>query len=326
VFVKALFELIKRKKFQLVLPLQVKNEFFNNKEEVIKEQILELDNGLKVTMSLPDFIKNSQEVKKLKSAAKTLNELKNKTIEEYRNRSFNPKSNINRNISRLFQVAQEVDGNDVIQRAYFRTLQGYPPRKGNRTFGDAIIWETLLEHCADDDLIIVSADRDYSADEESEKLHSFLEAEWVNKTNGKTVKLYKNLGKFINDNSEQKRKPITKELIDKDEHQLAGGILDIAKSCLFQYANASDNFNASLGITTKSCDCCGQNYLSNPSSLKVGSGNKCSNCDGLYVGQGKTCSRCGKHYHDSTGALSYMVTLDDRCPSCQVHLGGSSLL
>ncbi|MBU0667776.1 DUF4935 domain-containing protein [Patescibacteria group bacterium] len=313
-YVKALLELIEKGKFQLILPLQIKNEFLYNKEVVIKEQINELNEGLKVTMKLPDFISKSQEVKKLNKAVKTLDAVKKRTIEQYKKRALNPNSNINKGLSKLFGVAKEIDGSGVIQRAYFRTLQGYPPRKGNRTFGDAITWETLLEFCADDDLIIISADGDYSADEKPKRINNFLESEWLHKSGRKTLKLYDNLGRFINDNSPVKEKPISKEMIEKDEVQLTGGLLELAR----HYTDLSDKLTTSLGITTKKCDCCGDNYQTSPylTSAFTTNGNKCLQCSGLFMGECKLCKRCGKHYHNSLNALTFSI-MRDLCDDCQ---------
>jgi len=313
-YVKALLELIKNKKFQLILPVQVRNEFLINKEDVIKWQINKINSGLNVTMQLPVFIEKSQEGKGLKSAIKMLGKLKNRTVKEYERRSLDPKSKINTGINKLFRVAKEVDGTEIIQRAHFRTLQGYPPRKSNRSFGDAIIWETLLEYCADDDLIVVSNDIDYRPDKNSEIIHSFLATEWANKTNGKTVKLYRNLGKFINDNSPQKKKPITKELIEREELQLYGGIFDVEKTYKAQYIKFPEK-------DLKHCDCCGVIFQQNPYSLNtlVGNVDRCTNC---AVGEGKTCHRCGKHYHDSFDVFVFESSCVDTCPSCRLLYPG----
>lgn len=288
--------------------------------------MVDLDDGLKVTMMLPDFIKDSQEVKKLKRAVKILNGLKDKAIEKYKERSLNLRSRINTGINKLFQVAFEIDCDEVVQCAYFRTRQGYPPRKGNRTFGDAIIWEALLEYCADDNLVIVSNDSDYREEEKSKKIHSFLESEWYRKTSGKTVKLYRILGDFINDNSPRNKKPINKELIEKDLQQLYDGFMDAAKPCVSSLAELSERWNADLGITQKICDCCGQNFQSNQYSFNpfIEDENKCSDCAGPFAGVGKTCRECGKHYHDGLNYFS-SITLYDVCPDCQLNSRGSSL-
>lgn len=325
-FIKALIDLVKKGKFQLILPVQVKNEFLYNKEQVVKEQLIALDSGLDVKVILPDFIKKSREVKRLKSAVKTLIEVKNCTIVEYKKRAFNPRSNINKGISNLFKLASVLDGTELIQRAYFRNLQGFPPRKDNRSFGDAIIWETLLEHCSDDDLTIISADGDYSSDEKPKKIHSFLEAEWSDKTNGKTVVLYDNLGKFINDISPKINKPISKELIEKDDYQLSSGILDIAKAHLVDQSSGlvrfGEHVTTAFGITSQICSCCGKSFQSNPYSLTTftGSWNKCPDCAGLFVGECKTCRKCNKHYHDGLTSFS-LTTFENLCPDCQSTRG-----
>lgn len=320
-FIKPLIELVENNKFQLILPVQIKNEFSYWKDAIVKEQIKCLEDGLKVTMQLPDFINKSREVKKLNTAIKSLRTLKNKAIDEYRKRSFNPSSNINIGINKLFNVAIKVDGADVVQRAYFRTLQGYPPRKGNGSFGDAIIWETLLELCPDDDLTIVSADGDYASSEKPKKIHGFLEKEWADKTDGKSVKLYDNLGKFINDNSPEKKKPISKELIEKDEQKLSGGIFDFVTKFAdgaFALTSFGEQIATTLGITTQVCNCCGKSFQSNPYSLTTiaGSGNKCADCAGCFLGEGKTCSRCGKHYHEELVTFS-LTAFRNLCSDCE---------
>jgi len=326
-FLDPLTELVDTKKFELLLPTQVKGEFLYNKNRVIIEQIIALTTGLQVQAPLPDFVKGSQESKSLIKAIKTLKRIQIKTVKQYMDRATNPKSRINTDINRLFRKAVLLDSNQasILKSAYSRVLKGLPPIKKKNKFGelgDSIIWETLLRDCDDDDLIIIAADGDWSEKEKPNIINKVLKDEWSKKTNGKKLKLYNNLGKFINDNSPKSKKPISKQMIDKDEQLLFGGISGAARVQLANNATTIKSFGeqvtTTFGITTQICNCCGKTFRSDPYSFAtmMGNGNKCPDCVGLFVGECKICMKCGKHYHDSLCSFS-LTTFENACPDCQ---------
>ena len=159
-----LIKLLEDKKIQLVLPKQIEDEFIRNKESVYSEHVLKFAENLSVKLTIPLLIKDSPNVKQLNNVIKRLNVLSKKVVEDYKKRVLNSNSKINKLLNKLFGLAIKLeDTGDILQLAYFRTLRGNPPRKKNSTFGDAIIWESILENCIDDDLVFISGDGDFES-------------------------------------------------------------------------------------------------------------------------------------------------------------------
>ena len=87
---------------------------------------------------------------------------------------------------------------DVVDLAYNRYRIGNPPGKDNK-YGDAINWEALLKNIPDyEDIVIISADKDYSSVIDSKRINPFLEKERKSKKNG-NIKLYTNLVDFLSE-------------------------------------------------------------------------------------------------------------------------------
>jgi len=85
----------------------------------------------------------------------------------------------------------------IIKKAFFRSLQGFPPKRRKDSLGDAISWLTLLDELkGKDDLIVVSRDSDF-LDPLEKKLHPFLRDELKNKQIKKT-KLFESINEFLN--------------------------------------------------------------------------------------------------------------------------------
>lgn len=114
--------------------------------------------------------------------------------------------------------------NEIIERAQKRKIIGNPPTSKKATCGDEIIWETLLEYC-DEDLIIVTRDSTFSAN------YNFLKGEF-RKDKNKTLKVVDSITKAIELNEE--RPPKELELIESDL---------ILESNLQEYGQIQDDSN-----------------------------------------------------------------------------------
>ncbi|MFZ2024802.1 MAG: PIN domain-containing protein [Microgenomates group bacterium] len=95
-----------------------------------------------------------------------------------------------------FQTDDFPETDELVSKANFRHIKGYPPGKGPH-IGDELAWEILLTNCLDDDLTIIATDPDWR-DKTSEKLilNMFLREEWEQKTKKKII-LQNSLGEFI---------------------------------------------------------------------------------------------------------------------------------
>jgi predicted nucleic acid-binding protein len=326
---KNLNQLIKNKNFKLVLPKQIEDEFIRNKNSksaIYGDHILNFEKGLSVQFKIPHLIKSSQKIKQIEKTIKKLQSQKEDAVKDYKNRVFNPNSKINQQIDLLFSNAiRPPETNEVLQKAWFRNLRGNPPRKDNSSFGDAIIWESILEQCTDDDLILISGDGDFESEINQEDIHEFLKTEWSKKTD-KKIMLYTKLGSFINQQSTNKKKPIKEETI-QEEGRLNSVFATPSAALEFntgEYGNifygdkprSMLNDYSSITAYKNKCVCCGAEI---DQLSAVGSGysilglSRCENCRN-QLSPGLTCSKCGRHFHRD--ALSIYMN-DGKCDDCQ---------
>ncbi len=326
--IKNLTQLVKSRKFQLILPKQIENEFIRNKNSknaIYTDHILSFEKGLDVQFKIPHLIKSSQQIEQIKKVINKLNGLKKKAVDDYKNRVFNPSSKINQHIKTLFSHAyRPIETELILQKAWFRTLRGNPPCKGNSSFGDAIIWETILDQCVEDDLILISGDGDFESEINKEKIHELLSAEWLQKTN-KSLKLYTKLGSFINENITNKKKQIKQETI-QEENRLNSIFTNFeqlnytttpvppnesSRLILGQVGASATNW----GRIKNRCYCCGAE-IDDLSALTAFSFDKCENCRNQFS-PGQTCGKCGKHFHRNWLFTTINYLNDNRCNDCQ---------
>ena len=114
--------------------------------------------------------------------------------------------------------------NEIIERAQRRKIIGNPPTSKKETCGDEIIWETLLE-CCNDDLIIVSRDSTFNTN------YNFLKGEF-RKYKNRTLKVVDSITKAIELNQENPPKEL--ELVESDL---------ILESNLQEYGQIQDDSN-----------------------------------------------------------------------------------
>jgi rubredoxin len=85
---------------------------------------------------------------------------------------------------------------ELVQTAKLRYDRGNPPGK-DRSYGDAINWETLLAVCPDkEDLYFVGGDRDYTSPIKPSAFSSFLRREWEKRKHS-SVHYYELISEFI---------------------------------------------------------------------------------------------------------------------------------
>lgn len=323
----SLLGLIKTKKIELILPKQIRDEFFRDKSIVSKDFIFGLEKNLDIRTPL--FLKSYKKVKDLSSLVSKLEKIKKDIIIENNKRISNPKSKINTKIKKVFDLALKPDESEaLLQKAYFRTLRGNPPRKNNKSFGDAIIWETVIDRYIDEDITIISNDGDFESETVKENINEFLENEWKQKST-KSIKLYCNFGTFINDIS-GKKKPVRKEIIEEENRlnlatsngpfsKISTGAIDSNVFKFQEIYNTGDmltfpSVSAGISFNQITCSCCGEKYTYDGSILLNNS--RCSKCQDVFS-VAKKCDKCGKHYHESyNSVLSFSVYGGNRCKDC----------
>lgn len=313
----ALIKLIEDKKIEIIIPKQVLDEFYRDKEIVYKSFIK--DNFKLIT--IPGFWTKKKEISKINSSIK-------KIEENYRKNLFNPKSKVNISSTRLFSIANiPLEEKEILDLAYYRTLRRNPPRKDNNSFGDAIIWETLLRNFSNKDLIIISGDGDFSSEIDQTAINPFLKQEWFSKKK-KKLTLRTNLAEFILDITKDK-KVITEETIREEEALDKFGIESMRISDTSRMISAGTISVGNIGdigiglgriadgnansvhyssyFSNEKCACCGKEYVSD-TIMGYGLTNRCKDCQN-FISVVKNCRKCGKHFHSITGS-------ENLCPNC----------
>lgn len=203
---------IKEKKIDLIVTKQLYDEFYRNVNDETYKIINELENykkNLDFDLSTPELVKVEGIKRQINNYRKSITNSIDKLISRYKNKVENPNSRINTYINNIFsQVTDEIH-KEILDKAYYRTLRGNPPRKGNNSFGDAINWEILLQNYTDYEMIIISDDGDFESNNTKGRLSEFLEIEWEDKSSHE-IKLFKTLGEFLN-------KLYAKKIIDEKE-------------------------------------------------------------------------------------------------------------
>lgn len=296
-----LLDLIISRKIELCIPAQVVDEFYRDKIAVTKDFSEKLKK-FSINTKAPQFLKSYKKIDVWIKTLKKLHKIQEEILKEYNTRISNPRSLINRKIKKIFSKATILlDNNRVTERAYYRTLKGNPPRKNNKSFGDAIIWETVLEYLTDQDLTIISGDRDFASEIENEKINEFLIREWSEKTK-KELTFFTTLGKFIN-NFTNKRVVKKRALEEERSVGVARGVLaphiHINESGEIVYSNNRLHCPSISGIFDDICST--DKYTLTASQSLI-----------------KPCSACGTYYLDSPISTSSIFnSLGDECFNCR---------
>ncbi len=312
--IDALVDLLDNPNIKLVIPKQIRDEFERNKESTAYEFIKALENNTKQEIREPSFLSKDSKIAKIKDLIKKVSKIRTQIIIDYKERIDNTKSKINLSLEKIFSLGIEApENNEITQRAYFRTLVGNPPRKGNHTFGDAIIWELILEYYTDDDLVIISGDGDFARENNDNEINLFLKKEWQKKTS-KKITLYKTIGEFIN--SRAGKKKIKKEAIQEEQYYSTLPKFDyninlspLSSDRLVLGGPTSVNWvnTSTLMFPDQTCSCCGKLYENKNSPFSFMS--RCENCPPLEIGH--TCEKCGKHFHSNSISFNQKI-----CKEC----------
>jgi hypothetical protein len=243
-------DLVKKKKITLLLPKQIQDEYERNVGwciEIAKTAIRpvigleELKRIAGETVKLQKQSITKTELDKLNKDFTTAIKKAEDDVAKYPSEKKKMIANIEKTekiIAEIFSLTTKIQEKKThIQNAHTRHIKGNPPRKrekqkaeeelvDDQSFGDAIVWETLLDVATEDDLKIVSSDLDFAEPEEDGYvLNRVLKREWGEKTK-KKIGLIATLPKLL-DGIEGKKAPktTTKEVVtetsDKSSFQLS---------------------------------------------------------------------------------------------------------
>lgn len=197
---KKLAVAIKSGEIKLFLTQQIKDEFKRNRESKIADALKRF-NEQKLGTQFPQMCKEyAAEYKELREAITRYEENKELILEKLRSDIEAKSLGADKVISDLFAKATlfENDDKTVVVAARLRMALGNPPGK-DASYGDAINWETLLAKMPDDEeLFLITDDKDYMSHVDDTRLAEFLLDEWEDKKNTK-INFYRKLSDFFRD-------------------------------------------------------------------------------------------------------------------------------
>ncbi len=287
--------LINDKKVKLVFPQITQEEYYRNIPRIVSTLCDEIDGHLpkkpEVAVSLRENKKITKDLakahKKYSVLLKNLKEQYSKSVERI-NVLY---------IEKLVNKSEKFsETKELLDLAQARCFKGNHPGKKNGVIGDEIEWEILLKYCFDDDLTIISNDKDWRSTNIDGKvvLNTFLTREW-GMISDKKIILETSLGKFIN--STLKIEKIPSETISREESESSKiGVFTVASS----FATTS-SINSSVFSPTFSPSTFG--------TIPYGNGG------GITFGSMIQCPKCGNFFLDEqSGQYFYIKRI---CPLCK---------
>lgn len=193
---KKLHVLIKEKKLNLHIPQQVIDEFKRNRDNKISDSLKTLLDQ-KFNFQFPQICKDYGEYNDLRGHLKELSSSHSELIKKLKEDIENHNLKADKLIKSLFTHGITIDNDDdLVGKAKLRYDRGNPPGK-NRSLGDAINWESMLENIPElEDLYFISEDRDYCSPLNNNKFNSYLDEEW-HKTKKSDLHFFKRISNFF---------------------------------------------------------------------------------------------------------------------------------
>lgn len=195
---KKLVVLIDNSEVRLFLPRQVRNEFTRNRGAKIVDAMRKLQDT-KFNLAFPSFAKDYNEYAELRELMKKANDvhasLVGKVLSDAKAEAFNADGVV----AALFEKAQEIGiSDDIFMSALERVRLGNPPGKEG-SMGDAVNWVCLLKEVPhEEDINIVSGDKDFRSQLFDGDIHEYLDKEWSEKKNS-SVWFYSKISDYFKD-------------------------------------------------------------------------------------------------------------------------------
>lgn len=190
--------LLDNNKLELYLPEQVINEFQRNRDTKLADA-LKTFNSSKLDIQFPQFCKEYKEFENLKRFIKDFNHEKQTLLRNVMLAIEHEDLKADKIINLLFSKSNIIKiTKTLVDKAKLRYDLGNPPGK-NKSYGDAMNWESLLEAVENEnDLYFIADDKDYFSEIDNSKFNTFLIKEWDREKKGK-IKFYKTLSDFFKD-------------------------------------------------------------------------------------------------------------------------------
>jgi predicted nucleic acid-binding protein len=196
---KKLAVLIDNNEIQLFLPDQVKNEFARNRGAKIIDAMRKLQDA-KFNLSFPLFAKDYQEYANLRDLMKKADGLHAQLMKNIMSDAEMEALSADKVVSALFSKAKNIVVSEKLYlKAVMRIRLGNPPGKEG-SMGDAVNWECLLSEVSDqEDIYIVSGDRDFRSQLSEGEINEYLDDEWSEKKKS-ALYFYSKISDFFKEN------------------------------------------------------------------------------------------------------------------------------
>jgi hypothetical protein len=193
-----LLVLLDNNKVELYLPEQVINEFERNRDNKLADA-LKTFNLNKISNQFPQFCKEYKEYGILKKIMKDYEHEKQILLKNVMFAIDTSSLKADKIINLLFKRANVIAiSSELVEKSKLRFDLGNPPGK-NKSYGDALNWESLLENVEDgNDIYFIADDKDYFSEINNSNFNAFLLNEWLKRKNTK-IKFYKTLSDFFKD-------------------------------------------------------------------------------------------------------------------------------
>ncbi len=188
--------LVKSGRIRLLLPGQVVDEFYRNREENIAEAVA----GLKrhnFNVEFPRLAMEYKEYKELRELQLKYEKTHSALVKLISDDAAAARLKADSTVRSIFDAASQIQiTQGLFAKASARSAVGNPPGKKG-SIGDAINWEAVLESAdKSEDLDFVSSDRDYVSPLNDAELNGFLVREWQLEEKSK-IFFYRTLSHYL---------------------------------------------------------------------------------------------------------------------------------
>jgi hypothetical protein len=193
-----LLVLLDNDKVELYLPEQVINEFERNRDNKLADA-LKTFNLNKISNQFPQFCKEYKEYDILKKIMREYEHEKQILLKNVMLAIDTSSLKADKTIDLLFKKAKVINiSSELVEKSKLRFDLGNPPGK-NKSYGDALNWESLIENVEErNDIYFIADDKDYFSEINNSNFNAFLLNEWAKKK-GTKIKFYKTLSDFFKD-------------------------------------------------------------------------------------------------------------------------------
>lgn len=185
----------------LWVPELLKNEFWRNRSKVVADNIKEIEKDYKPSM--PHIFRQHEKLDEFSDSINTTNRLKNEILRSIQQDFKDETLDADEAIKKIFENARIIRARPLmIKRGKRRFDLGNPPGK-NKSYGDAVNWECLLDAIPDgEDIYLITEDSDYKSAFIKDEMNEYMKHEWKTKKESEPH-MYSRISEFIKEHFPQ---------------------------------------------------------------------------------------------------------------------------